>query len=156
MTDSDVEDGQKLENGVIIKDDKIVKAESDYMNAYIMSDNYIYTIKNKNIVTQIENNGWLDTIRNYFVGRLRFITNFYNFLYGSIADILGITNENVNTFGKGMLVFYHEKDNNVGVRGTAVNFGSLFESSNIKVDAEKKTMLVERDTLFNRNNPLEF
>ena len=156
MTDSDVEDGQKLENGVIIKDDKIVKAESDYMNAYIMSDNYIYTIKNKNIVTQIENNGWLDTIRNYFVGRLRFMTNFYNFLYGPIADILGITNENVNTFGKGMLVFYHEKDNNVGVRGTAVNFGSLFESSNIKVDAEKKTMLVERDTLFNRNNPLEF
>ena len=168
MTDSDVGEGEKLENGLILKDGKITKAESDYMMTYIMSDNYIYTLKNENIVTQIRESGgadgWLTTISNVFRGILnievttkRFFANIGNMVLGPLADLTGITDLTVDTFGKGMLAFYYEPTDvmgrpAVGVRGKPYNSGSMWNWDSIKVDSEKKTIKIVR----NINKPVEF
>lgn len=61
MTESDVTDAtkEKIDNGVIRnkEDGKIKKAESDFINIYLVSDNYVYTAKNFNLDTGGED-GW--------------------------------------------------------------------------------------------------
>ena len=59
-------EGEEAENA-----NDIILAESDFIFTYIMSDNYIYTIKNENIAVQGDDFtgvlGWLEKIvdRNY-------------------------------------------------------------------------------------------
>ena len=127
-------------------DDKIIKAESDYIKIYIMSNNYMYTVKNRNIVS----NSFIDWLNS-----------------------LGKSNaERVQEFGKGMLNFYYElaetttvKDENgkdtkrikgvIGRRDDPVNL-SFFSDTKIKVDSEKKTIRIEDSNIFDPNNPMEF
>ena len=155
VTDDD-DDGVELDD-----EGKIKNAKSDYIMMYIMSDNYIYTIKNANIVTHIaDGDTFLGALFNMFASRCTFLYKLYNLIYGPILDITGITDSAINTFGKGMLVFYYEKDNKVGIRGNPVNFGSFFPfltgRADIKVDAQSKTMQIAENSILNSNNPMEF
>ena len=168
MTEDDVGEGEKLENGIIFKDGKIVKAESDYIMTYIMSDNYIYTLKNENIVTQIQESGgadgWLTEISNairrelnVFTSAGRFLSNLSNLIMGPFADLVGVTDLSVTSFGHGMLVFYYEPDDihgnpAGGVRGKPYNSGSMWNWDSIVADSEKKVLKITRSI----NKPVEF
>ena len=49
--------------GVVRYDDgKVAYAESDFIFTYIMSDNYVYTLKNDNIVTQNPEDDWFTNL----------------------------------------------------------------------------------------------
>ena len=136
--------------------DKIILAESDFIFTYIMSDNYIYTIKNENMVTQRDNfDGFLGFLENVFTGVNTFFYKLYNVVYGPIFDFMGLTNANMEIYGKGMLAFYFQND--LGDRGTPVNFGSWQDDvGSIEVDAEQGLLTIKRSHILNGNKPIQY
>ena len=140
------------------KDGKIKEAESEFIFTYLVSDNYIYTVKNFNLDTQDENG------KGFWNG-------LWTGLKGIGARALGrvintITLGTVNNFeneqwGKGMIGLYFDKG--LGVQGDfygnglKTDWGKLFkwppewptEYNNIELDAEKKTLKIKRG-LFGR------
>lgn len=141
-------------------DGNIAEAKSDFIFTYIMSDNYIYTLKNDNLVTKKENDG-NDTFWKKIEDLGKSIaTAWYkirNFTFSPLFDALGITDAAVDKWGKGMLVIYKEEGGVVGVAGTAKQTKeTLFDWDTIKIDTESKKLSIKRKTFLNNNNAMEF
>lgn len=129
---------------------EVVLAESDFIFTYIMSDNYVYTIKNDNLVTQTSEN----LVFKIFQSIGRTICKAYNAVYGPLWDLLGITNASIDAFGKGMLAFYEE--DGLGNIGRLKNTGWLFTGDQIKVNVDANTLSIKRSNFLNHNYPIEF
>ena len=138
--------------------DKIILAESDFIFTYIMSDNYIYTIKNENLATQQNNfNGILGFFEKVYTGIYTAAYKALNFVYGPILDYLGVSNAAIDTFGRGMLVFYHEDGNTAGKRGNPVNMASWHDDiAALKVDIEAGKLTLQRSHILNGNKPVQY
>ena len=140
----------------VIRDDneKIIYAKSDFMFAYIASDNYVYTLKNDNIATQQEAKNWFEKVGTAI------LTAWYrirNAVFGPVFDVLGITNAVGEKWGKGLIALYYEETpKNIGERGTFVNQGSLWNWDNIKINTKNKTLSIQRNEFLNTNNAIEF
>lgn len=140
-------------------DDSIAEAESDFIFTYIMSDNYVYTIKNDNLVRQSPSeDGFWNKVKNVLEGiaiAKYKIARF--FTAGTYWDALGVQNAAVSNWGKGMLVFYKEDGGIIGDRGSVKETGvTLFDWDTIKIDTESKTLSIKRKSLLNNNNAMEF
>ncbi len=149
------ENGYHLDSDVgVIRDDNdnIIKAESDFLFTYMVSDNYVYTIKNGNLATQNDADNWFEAI---VTGAFTAIYKYYNAIWGPVFDFLGITEAAGDKWGTGLLAFYY--DNGVGTEHNGyVNTGSLWNWDSIEIDVENKKLLIARNELFNNNNAMEF
>lgn len=160
--DYDDSNGAKLDTktGVIRNDDdKIIYAKSDYIYMYIMSDNYVYTLKNKNLATQGKapwKGTWFAWLGEFFQGVGTAAYRIGNFLAGPIYDITGVTNAMGETYGKGLIVLWDEKDDIIGKRGTFFNTDSMWNWDKISIDVKSKKLSIARNAFLNANNALEF
>ena len=160
--DYDDSNGAKLDTktGVIRNDDdKIIYAKSDYIYMYIMSDNYVYTLKNKNLATQGKapwKGTWFEWLGEFFQGVGTAAYRIGNFLAGPIYDITGVTNAMGETYGKGLIVLWDEKDDIIGKRGTFFNTDSMWNWDSISIDVKSKKLSIARNAFLNSNNALEF
>ena len=159
-TDEDFPDGADDENGKnldervgVFRDDdnNIIAAESDFIFTYIVSDNYIYTIKNGNLATQDNADNWFEAI---VTGIATAIYNTLNILIGPVFDVLGINEAVSGEWGSGLLAFYY--DDGVGKEGTYVNTESMWNWDSIEVDTSTKKLLITRNEFLNNNNAMEF
>ena len=149
---ADKENGVYLdeENGVIRNDDdKILTAKSDFIFTYMVSDNYVYTIKNDNLATRAEGNWIKEVVSEALTG----VYKYFNFVFHKVFDLLGITESVTNKWGTGLLEFYYDKG--IGIEGEIFNNG-LFNNDTIEIDIEKKQLSIKKSRLFNRNNPMKF
>ena len=99
-------------------DNKIIMAESDFVLSYLISENYLYTIKNFNL----DNTAWYTAIWERFTGL--FVDSLSN--------------------RDGMLVFYHEANNNGTVGYTSDNLYDSWERGSIEASASKKTLTIKK------------
>ncbi len=108
-------------------EDSIKKAYSDFVFTYLMSDNYMYTVKNFNLDTQ-NGDHWYNklfaVITGYYVRLFELFTGCHYFS---------------EAWGKGLIAIYHE--NGFGVKGSFYQ-DSLF--SDIDINPDKKTMTIKR------------
>ena len=130
----------------------IVLAKSDFVFSYIASDNYVYTLKNDNFVTQ-------ENAKNIFEKIAAAIaTTVYKGLYyqfSPIFNLFGITDFAGERWGKGLIAVYYEGDV-LGDKGTFVNTDTIWNWDNIKINMETQQLIVGRNSLFNQNEPLAF
>ena len=149
MTDSDMQtysseknvDLSKLEvdNGVVrnTEEDKIVMAESQFIYTYIMSDNYVYTVKNYNIINDSANQD-----------------GFWTKIWGGIKAIgqklAGIFVDEGAIWGKGM-IYLEDSNGNEWQNGLKVEnwWGFPVRWETIYVDASTKTMQITRGLFAN-------
>ena len=125
----------------------IILADSDFIFTYIMSDNYVYTLKNDNLATQNNADNWFESIATAIA------TSWYkvrNYLFGPFFDALGVTDGMVDKYGKGLIGLYYDKG--LGIEGNAVNQGTFWNWDKIKIDPESKTLSVKRSSFLNVNN----
>ena len=136
--------------------DKIILAESDFIFTYIMSDNYIYTIKNENMVTQRDNfDGFLGFLEQIGSGFNAAAYKGLNAVFSPIFKWVGLSNVNMETYGKGMLAFYEQ--DSLGDRGAPIDFGSWYDDiGSIEVDAEQGILTIKRSHLLNWNKPIQY
>lgn len=79
----------------------IILAKSDFITTYIMSDNYVYTIKNDNLATQDKDaEGFFGKVKNLVAGIKTAWYKIKNFTLGPVFDALGITDAMVDGWGK--------------------------------------------------------
>ena len=135
----DEDDGVKRNDN-----DQISEAESDFVKFYIISDNYIYTLKNENLVFQSEASNWL---KKAWDGAVATFYKGANFLYGPLLDFIGVTDGVKEAWGRGMLDIYYDTGK-VGIKGDPLNT-SLFNWDSVKIDAQNKTMAISKRGLFN-------
>lgn len=146
------------EMGVVRNSDSntIAYAESDFLYTYIVSDNYMYTLKNENIATLISNpNGFVDNIINYFAARATKCYKVLNFIAAPILDNLGVTDAVMNTWGSGLIALWYDKGI-VGEKGDPVNTNTLWNWDTVSVDAKSKKLSIKRHTFLNNNNAMDF
>ena len=155
LSDSEKEAGYDIDEeiGVVRSADggNVIFADSDFIFTYIMSDNYVYTLKNDNLATQKDTKNWFEAITTAIA------TSWYkieNFLYGPILDAIGVTDGMMEKYGKGLIGLYY--DSSVGVEKEAVNQGSFWNWDAIKIDPESKKLSIKRRSFMNNNNALEF
>ena len=60
------------------------------------------------------------------------------------------------SYGKGLIALYYEKDDIIGKKGNLINTDSLWNWDSIKIDAKSKKLSIKRNGLFNANNPIEY
>lgn len=160
LTEEDKDAGYTLDKkqGVIRDGDgNIAEAKTDFIYTYIMSDNYIYTLKNDNLVTQDKDaSGFFGKLGNLASAVSTAWYKIRNFTIGPIYDALGITDAAVDAWGKGMLVIYTEEGGIIGGRGNVDNSGTLWDWDTIKIDTDSKKLVVKRRSIFNNNNAMEF
>ena len=108
----DSEDGVKRDDN-----NNITEAKSEFINTYLVSDNYVYTIKNFNTTT----NNWLEAIGTH------------------IASLFtgGWSNQ---FWSRGMIEIWSD-DGTIGKKGT---YYSVYEAGGISIDSDKKTMEIKR------------
>ncbi len=135
----------------VIRDgkNKIILAESDFIFTYITSDNYVYTLKNSNIATQNGAKSWLDRL---FAG----ITALFTKLFSPLLDIIGATEGVVDTWGRGLIVAWYEKDNTFGLKGDIVNTENWANHDTVKIDMEKKILVLAKNGWRSNNNPMSY
>ena len=123
---TDYVDGE--EDGYKVNDDKkIIEAHSDYIKAYMISDNYVYTIKNHNLNT----NGW-------------------NAFWNHIKDFFGGTFS--AKFTRGLIAVYKEGSAGLGSRGSYYSDTGLFNTDEMKLDVEAKKLTLRKG----RNGKMEY
>ncbi len=99
---------------------KIKEAKSDIIRNYLISDNYVYTIKNFNMTSK----GW-------FTGILEHIASFF-------------TGGQSNQFwSRGMIEIWKDTDD-IGVKDLENGYYDVYEPGSIKIDVAKKTMEIAR------------
>ena len=130
-------------------DGDIILADSDFIFTYIMSDNYVYTLKNDNLATQSDHKdaGWFSKLVTAVSTAMYKIKNL---TLGPIFDAIGLTDAVMDKWGKGLIGIYY--DNGLGVEKHAVNTGSIWNFDTIEINTDKKTLSVARNELFNANN----
>ena len=114
--------------------DSIKKAESEYLFDYMVSDNYIYTVKNFNMVT-IEGENWYDAV--FGVAKAVFARA----VEASPLSFLANFDEE---WGKGMIAFYKE-GSGFGTQGEF--YQNQFLGDNIEVDYDEKLLKIKRGFL---------
>ena len=114
--------------------DSIKKAESEYLFDYMVSDNYIYTVKNFNMVT-IEGEHWYDVA--FGVAKAIFVRA----VEASPLSFLANFDED---WGQGMIALYKEKSG-FGTQGDL--YQNSFLGDNIEVDYDKKVLKIKRGFL---------
>lgn len=130
----------------------IILAQSDFIFTYIMSDNYVYTLKNENLATQNDPDAnWFEKL---VTGAATAWYKIRNFTLGPIYDAIGLTEDTMDKWGKGLIAIYY--DDGLGVEGNPVNGGTLFNWDSIKIDTESKKLSIVKNDLFNLNNPIEY
>lgn len=105
---------------------KIKEARTDIIGMYIMSDNYVYTVKNFNEV-----------------GLLAFLKSLYKTAY----PIIGIALDNLidgTQWGKGLISIHFEDGRAYEKNIVDQRFGTNTSYNNIKIDPEAKTMDIRR------------
>lgn len=105
---------------------KIKEARTDIIGMYIMSDNYVYTVKNFNEV-----------------GLLAFLKS----LYKTAFPIIGIALDNLTDgtqWGKGLISIHFEDGGAYEKNIVDQKFGTNTSYNNIKIDPEAKTMDIRR------------
>ena len=131
---------------------EIIKAKSDYIATYIMSDNYVYTLKNDNLTTQANAKNWFEKA----LAAIGSVThNISNFLISPVLDSIGLTDATMNAWGKGLIALYYDTGV-VGVRDVPVNDETLWNWDSVKIDAQNKTMLIKKRSFLNNNDPMKF
>ena len=99
------------------------EAYSDIINLYIMSDNYVYTVRNfNNVSTWWTGFKWLQAIGHH------------------IGDLFGADN---TKWGKGLLSLYKENGGEIGKEGDSYQNG-IFGWNSIEVDASSKKMKIRK------------
>ena len=121
--------GDKKDGVVRGEDSSIVKAKSDFIKAYLASDNYVYTIKNHNLVTD---NGWQ-----------AFWQHVVNFFGGAFDEQLT----------RGLIAIYKEGSKGLGDRGDFYQDTSAFNSDDISLDVAKKKLTLKRGS---NNQAMEY
>ena len=122
----------------------IKEADSKYIFMYLVSDNYIYTVKNNNISFET-GDGPLGALASLYIGNIVHSVNFVTQLIDTFTSFhtAGLTSE---LYGNGLIYFFYEKDGKFGVQGAP--FGNDI-SNQIKIDQEKKTLVIKHsDGLF--------
>ena len=127
-------------------DNKILLAESDFIFTYITSDNYVYTLKNSNVATQNAAHNWLES---FFMG----VASFFTKLFSPLIDLFGATEGLVDAWGRGLIVAWYEKDNNFGEKGKIVDTNNWANHDTVKIDMEKKQLILAKNGWFSGNNP---
>ena len=124
----------EADNGVIRGKDsgKIIGANSDFILYYIMSDNYVYTVKNFNITNEAANRG-----------------GFWNTVWGGIVALgqkfVGIFADEGALWGKGMIYLVDPKGDEWS---NGINWDS-WTWDTIKVDASAKVLKIKRGAFAN-------
>lgn len=129
-------------------DDTIAYAKSDFIFQYIMSDNYVYTLKNDNVTTLKKDDGFWSTIwhgaQALFEKTLRFI---------AIPTSWG------ENWGKGLLAVYRE-GGSLGVKGDIFtqNIWQIIGEGKdtVEIDVQRKKLILQNNSFLNRNNPVEY
>lgn len=129
----------EVDNGVVrnTEEDKIVKGESQFIFTYIMSDNYVYTVKNFNVINNAANR-----------------EGFWNNLWGGIVAIgqklAGIFADEGALWGKGM-IYLEDANGNEWQNGLKTYnwWGLPVRWETIHVDASTKTMKITRGAFAN-------
>ena len=132
-------------------DGKIILAKSDFIFTYIASDNYIYTLKNANLATIGSSSGLLGTI---FGGIKSLLYKLSNFLFYRLNNLLGITKSAQDAWGKGLLNVYYQ-GGQVGEKGD-LYAGGLFNFDTIKIDTDKKQLVLKKGELFKNNQEVRY
>ena len=129
----DVGSGQYLdEDAGVVRDeetDEIKDAKSDFIMAYLISDNYIYTIANHNLVTE-EGEGPWDWLKGKAEAIGRHIVDFFG---GSLGA----------HWTAGLLTFW-EEDGSIGHRGSYYSDTNFGDMDDIHLDVEKGELIVKR------------
>ena len=152
--DANKDNGVNLDEKVGVlrdDDDKIITAKSDFIFTYMVSDNYVYTIKNGNLATQNDADNWFEKI---VTGISTAIYRCFNFVFGPVFDFLRVTEATGDLWGSGLLAFYYDKG--VGVKGDYVNTQTIWNWDAIEIDTESKKLLITRNEFMNNNNAMEF
>ena len=144
-TEADVGENQYLDvNSNVIRDDssnEIVKAESDFLMAYLISDNYIYTFANEN-----SNIGFDDDIIEWFIDKNSIIgSHFANFFCGDYGP----------HWTSGFLTLWNEGDA-IGHRGSYYSEDGLINLDNARFDPDANILHIENGFgIINSNYKLE-
>lgn len=142
--DSVIDDQQGVvRNG----EDNIILADSDFIFTYIMSDNYVYTLKNKNLVTQDNADKWYEKIG---AGIVAAWTNIRNTFAIPFLDFFNTIDTSITKYGKGLIGIYYDKG--LGIEGDAVNTDSIWNWDQVEINTDSKTLSIARNQLFNANN----
>ena len=132
-------------------DDTIAYAKSDFIFSYIMSDNYVYTLKNENLVTQEDDVGFWGRVG---AGIKAAWTKLRIFFADPFLDVKGT----VDDWGKGLIVLYYDTGR-IGEKGEMVSDPdgtTLFDWNKIKIDVDGKKLSIKRRSFLNNNNAMEF
>ena len=129
----------KADNGVIrnTEEDKIVAAGSQFILMYIMSDNYVYTVKNYNIINEDANK-----------------EGFWSTLWGGIVaigqKIAGLVIDEGAAWGKGM-IYLEDPDGDEWQNGVHAEtwWGKNMRYESVKVDASSKKLIITRGAFAN-------
>ena len=109
------------DDGVKIGDDgKISEAHSDFIKTYLASDNYVYTIKNHNLVTD---SGWK-----------AFWNHTVDFFGGSFGEKLT----------RGLIAVYKEGSKGLGDRGGYYSDTGLFNFDKMTMNVEERTLSLKK------------
>jgi len=129
----DVGSGEYLdEDAGVVRDeetDEIKDADSDFIMAYLISDNYVYTIANKNLDTEIGEGflGWL-------AGKVAALgRHFIDFFGGSLGS----------HWTTGLVTLWNE-GGGVGHRGGYYSDTGFLNFDNVTLDPEKGELLVKK------------
>ena len=151
LESSDIEAGYDIDDkqGVVRNgEDNIILASSDFIFTYIMSDNYVYTLKNDNLATQNDpDSGWFEKL---VTGVATAWHKLKNLTLGPIYDAIGLTDSAMDKWGKGLIGIYY--DDGLGIVDNAVNTGSMWNWDSVEIDTETKKLSIARNSLFNVNN----
>ena len=123
----------------VIRDEngKVAKAESQFILTYLVSDNYVYTLKNKNLVT---GDGW-------FWDKLKALDQqLQNFFY----------RKGYNTrWTRGLIALYKE-DGGIGKRGGFYTDTGIGNFDKVDIDPESKTLTLKKGQWFNSNGSMKY
>ena len=136
MGAGDVGDNQYLdEDAGVVKDkdtDEIKKAKSDFIMAYLVSDNYIYTLANSNLDTS--NFGGSDFI-SWLIQRIIALgKHFEDFFGGSLGA----------HWTTGLITLWHEGPEGLGYRGDYYSSTGFFNFDDVKLDPEKRELIIKK------------
>ena len=132
------------EMGVIRDDDNhIIYAESDYILNYMISDNYVYTLANKNAGTQEKVGGFWSKVW----GGIKAVgLHIYDFFGG----------ETPNSWTRGLLNIWEEGKEGIGTRGGFYSDTGFLNFDNMEINVASKTLSLKKSAVGNGNASMEY
>ena len=130
-------------------DNKVILAESDFILTYITSDNYAYTLKNSNVATQSGATSWLSQA-------IAALTSLITKMFSPLMDLIGASEGMMDIWGRGLIVAWYENNNNFGEKGKAVDTNNWANFDTVKIDMEKKQLILAKNGLFTGNKAMTY